>query len=279
MTQSAPGKAFREGMSLVEIVRQFPDDATAEAWFAETRWPGGPVCPYCDSPNVLTGAKHKTMAYCCRPCRKRFSVTTGTVMESSSLGYQTWAIAIFLLLTSQKSVSSMKLHRDVKISQKAAWHLAHRLRTALVVGVKDRQTHEVAASVVAATDQATLQGFVRDTVEPGAQVFTDDYGAYRGMDGYAHEAVSHSASEYVRGHVHSNGIESFWSMLKRAHKGTLHKLSPKHLQRYVDEFAARHRLRAADTMDQLRIVVRRMLGKRLRYRDLISENGLPNGTR
>lgn len=63
----------------------------------------------------------------------RFSVKTGTVMESSNLGYQTWAIAMFLLLTSLKSVSSMKLHRDVKIGQKAAWHLAHRLRAALAV--------------------------------------------------------------------------------------------------------------------------------------------------
>ena len=242
MTQSAPGKAYREGMSLVEIVQMLPDDAAAEKWFAETRWAEGPVCPYCDSPNVQTGAKHKTMGYRCRPCRKRFSVKTGTVMESSNLGYQTWAIAMFLLLPSLKSVSSMKLHRDVKISQKAAWHLAHRLRAALavdaaryegpaeidesdfggrrrsmsnaqrkgatgrgmvgetaVVGVKDRETNEVSAAVVASTDQATLQGFIRDGVEPGTQVFTDDHGAYRGLEGYAHEAVSHSASEAGNG--------------------------------------------------------------------------------
>ncbi|MXW71097.1 MAG: transposase [Acidobacteria bacterium] len=68
-------------------------------------------------------------------------------------------------------------------------------------------------------------------------------------------------------------------MLKRAHKGTFHKLSPKHLQRYVDEFAVRHGLRSADTMERLRIVVRRMLGRRLRYRDLIAKNGLPSGAR
>ena len=134
MTHKAPGKSHREGMSLVEILRMFPDDATAEAWFAELRWPGGAVaCPHCGSMNVQTGAKGK-MPYRCREkeCgRKRFSVRTRTVMDSSNLGFQTWAIAMFVLLTSLKSVSSMKLHRDLKITQKSAWHLAHRLRVAL----------------------------------------------------------------------------------------------------------------------------------------------------
>ena len=133
MTQSTPGKAYREGMGLVDIVHLFPNDTVAEAWFAAERWPDGPVCPYCDSSNVQSGAKHKTMPYRCRPCRKRFSLKTGTVMESSNLGYQTWAIAMFLLVTSLKSVSSMKLHRDLSVTQKAAWHLGHRLRAALAV--------------------------------------------------------------------------------------------------------------------------------------------------
>ena len=130
MSQKAPGKAFRKGISLIEITRMFPDDKTAEQWFAETRWPDGPRCPYCESDHIQTGAAHKTMTYRCRKCRKRFSVKTGTVMQASNLGYQTWAIAIYLLMTNLKGVSSMKLHRDLGISQKSAWHLAHRLREA-----------------------------------------------------------------------------------------------------------------------------------------------------
>ena len=132
MTQNAPGKHFRKGISLVKLFRMFPDDETAEAWFADMRWPHGPACPHCGSTRVLTGAKHATMPYRCREkeCRKRFSLKTGTVMEASNIGYQKWAIAIYLALTSLKSVSSMKLHRDLEITQKSAWHMAHRLRKA-----------------------------------------------------------------------------------------------------------------------------------------------------
>ena len=133
MAQKAPGKHFRKGMSLIDIMRMFPDNATAEAWFVKIHWPHGPACPHCGSTNVLSGAKHSTMPYRCREkeCRKRFSVRTGTVMQSSNLGYQIWAMAIYLCLTSLKGLSSMKLHRDLNITQKSAWHLAHRLRKAL----------------------------------------------------------------------------------------------------------------------------------------------------
>ena len=133
MAHEAPGKHFRKGISLIEVMRTFPDDATAAAWFVNVRWPHEPACPYCGSANVLSGAKHKTMPYRCREkeCRKRFSVRTGTVMQSSNLGYQTWAMAIYLCLTSLKGVSSMKLHRDLNITQKSAWHLSHRIRKAL----------------------------------------------------------------------------------------------------------------------------------------------------
>ena len=133
---SAPGKHYRKGISLKQLNAMFPDDATAERWFIEQRWPDGIACHYCGSTNVQTGAKHKTMPFRCREkeCAKRFSVRTGTVMQSSKLGFQTWAIAMYLLTTSLKSVSSLKLHRDLEITQKSAWHLAHRLRAAAVQG-------------------------------------------------------------------------------------------------------------------------------------------------
>jgi len=120
-------------MSLVDLLRKSPDDAAAEAYFVARRWPSGPVCPHCGSVNVQTGAKHKTMPCRCREkeCAKRFSAKTGTVMEGSKLGMQTWMIATYLLTTSLKSVSSMKLHRDLSINQRSAWFLAHRLRLAL----------------------------------------------------------------------------------------------------------------------------------------------------
>ena len=94
------------------------------------RWRDGPACPHCQSHNVQSGAAHPSMPYRCRGCGKRFSVRTGSVMAESKLGYQVWAIAIYLLTTGLKGVSSMKLHRDLGITQKSAWHLAHRIRAA-----------------------------------------------------------------------------------------------------------------------------------------------------
>lgn len=96
------------------------------------------------------------------------------------------------------------------------------------------------------------------------------------MSEYRHEAVNHSAKEYVREMAHTNGMESFWSMLKRGYQGTFHKL---HLDRYVREFSGRNNIRPRDTLDMMRSVAIGMEGKRLRYRDLIADNGLPSRAR
>ena len=315
MSHKAPGKAYRKGITLKQIMRMFPDDDAAERWFIEQRWPNGVCCPVCGSVNVQSGCKHKSMPFRCREkeCGKKFSVKTGTVMECAKVGYQDWIIAAFLLMTSLKSVSSMKLHRDIGITQKTAWFLAHRLRAALyhrgmlfagpvevdetyvggrrrnmsnskrkeladtgrgavgktaVVGAKDRATKQVAARVIESTDSETLKGFVKSHAKPGATVYTDDAGAYHALP-FDHATVRHSLAEYVKGDIHTNGIESLWSMLKRAHKGTFHKLSPKHLDRYVQEFAGRHNIREQDTIEQMHSLAKGMTGKRLRYRDLV----------
>ena len=128
MAQKGPGKSYRKGLTLVEVFQMFPDDEAAAAWIAKTRWPDGPRCPHCGSENVQEGVKHPSMSYRCRSCRKFFSVRTGTVMENSKLGAQIWVLATYLLSTGIKGTSSMKLHRDLGITQKSAWHLAHRIR-------------------------------------------------------------------------------------------------------------------------------------------------------
>ena len=312
MAQKAPGKSHRKGMTLQELLRMFPDDTTSERWFAEQRWPEGPHCPYCGSTNVQSGAKHKTMPYRCREkaCAKRFSVRTKTPMESSKLGFQTWAIALYQVTTNLKGVSSMKLHRDLGITQRSAWFLAHRLREAwkdnglqfsgpvevdetyiggleknkhahkkqrlgrggigktAIAGAKDRATGHVRAEIVPDTTKTTLHGFVASHAAPDATIYTDEGGGYHGLP-FNHQTVCHGVGEYVGGMAHTNGIESFWSMLKRAHKGTFHHFSEKHLDRYVTEFSGRHNDRDTDTVDQMAHVATNMVGKRLRYSDLI----------
>ena len=85
-----------------------------------------------------------------------------------------------------------------------------------------------------------------------------------------HETVKHSVSEYVNGQAHTNGMESFWGMLKRGYHGTYHRMSPKHLQRYVNEFSGRHNIRPMDTAEQMRAIIQGLEGKRLRYRELVA---------
>ena len=115
----------------------FPDDAAAEAWFIRQRWPGGIFCPHCGSGNVLEKARHKTMPHRCRDCRKRFSVRTGSPLQNSRLGYRVWALAIYMMAAGVKGTSSMRLHRDLGITQKSAWYLGHRIREAFRQDVPD----------------------------------------------------------------------------------------------------------------------------------------------
>ena len=129
MAHKAPGKAHREGITVVQLADMFPDEAAATAWFESQVWPSGRHCPRCGSINT-SEASHAKMPYWCTDCRSYFSVKAGTVMEGSKLPLRKWAFAIYLHLTSLKGVSSMKLHRDIGVPQKTAWFMLQRIRKA-----------------------------------------------------------------------------------------------------------------------------------------------------
>ncbi len=302
----APGRADRCGVTVMDAVRMFDTEAKAEAWFPEQRWPNGVYCPHCGPKNVADMASRKPQPWCCRDCRKHFSVKTGTMRHSSNIELSKQAMCIYFCSTNLKGVSSMKWHGDLGIGQKAAWCMAHRIRQvwdqreepflspveanetyiggleknkhqdkrvaaagwpvgkAIVDGVRERETGKIAAKVVPDTTAVTLTGLVQGHAEPGAQVFTGE--AY----GYEHQAVMHSTGEYVNDMAHTNGMESFWSMLKRGYQGTYHKMGCEHLHRYINAFRGRHNQRLLDTLVQMVKVVKGGDGKQTTYEEMIA---------
>ena len=311
-SQSGPGKSYRAGITLMDAVKMFDTEEKAEAWFVEQRWPDGVVCPFegCESLRITEVKNRRPQPWRCKDCLKFFSIKTGTMMHSSNIPLSKWAIAFYLHATSLKSISSMKLRRDLGIGQKAAWYMGHRIRgmwgkeedkfagavevdetyiggleknkhadkrqnagrgavgKTAVVGVRDRTTGRVNTEVVESTDKGTLQNFVIRHTTPDATVYTDEAVAYQGLP-RPHEAVKHSANEYVRGMAHTNGLESHWAMFDRAVMGTFHHISAKHLSLYTMEFDGRHNARPLDTAEIMGQIARDSAGKRMTYASLI----------
>lgn len=298
---AGPGRSHRETISLFELTGRFPDEASAEQWFVTQRWPDGIDCPFCGGDSIYVSPNAQPMPYRCRSCRKYFSVRTKTVMHRSKLPLRTWLFAMYLNATSLKGVSSLKLHRDLGISQPAAWFLNHRIREAFtsgdnllsgpieideaylggtarnrpkhrrltaIVGIRDRTTREIRAMVVHRTTQPHLLRALAMNVSRSSHVYSDGNPSYNVLP--HHTAVRHSVSEYVAGEAHTNGIESFWAMLKRAFHGTFHHFSPKHMHRYISEMATRQSWRELSTVQILERIAQRFVGKSLSYNVLTS---------
>ncbi|MYA87076.1 MAG: IS1595 family transposase [Boseongicola sp. SB0662_bin_57] len=305
MTRNASGRSHREGMTVAQLRKMFPDNDTAEKWLEEQRWPDGKRhCPDCGSVNHLVVKTRKPMPYRCRDCRAYFSVRKGTAMDSSKIGFQNWAIAFCMMTTGIKGTSSMKLYRELGIRQATAWFLVQRLREgfmggldkpfpgpvevdetavggkrknmcgkkrlagrrcagkAIAAGVKDMETKKGGAAVVDRTNAKVLQGFVKDCVEETAT-------ACRGI-AHEHDGMPRNAGEHVRGEVHTNGMEGFWSLFNRVYHGAFHHLSRNQLDRRASASTGRNNVRDVGTLDQIAFFARGIVGKRIRFRELVT---------
>lgn len=299
---------------------QHQNEEAARAWFENLRWPDGVVCPHCGSIGKAY-ARSKPGLYRCaeRECRKDFTVTTKSVMESSHIPLRLWAQAFTLLCSSKKGMSSHQVHRTLKITYKSAWFLTHRIREAMRTGglgrlggegkiveadetyygkaelpqiAKDRgyrylkgtkkyNNRPVVALVerggnvrtfhVANADKVTVSKIVMDNVAKETRLHTDESRLYTGADRHflAHETVMHSAKEFVRGDVHTNSAEGYFSIFKRGMRGIYQHCGEKHLHRYLAEYDFRynHRIRLGyNDGDRAALAVKGVAGKRLTYR-------------
>jgi len=166
------------------------------------------------------------------------------------------------------------------------WHLSKRAsrkrfsedkpksEKVVVVGLLDRDSRQVRASVVPNVNRETLQDAILANIEGKSTVYTDGWAGYKNLKAldYVHETVNH-LEEYVRGEVHTNGIENFWALLKRGLKGTYVAVEPFHLDRYVTEQVFRYNNRKMNDADRFDLAVRGMVGKRLTYAEVTGKVG------
>ena len=258
----------------------YPDDNACLQRIFELKYAGVSVCEKCKKPfkyHKLTGLK----LYSCQFCGWNIAPTADTIFHKSSTPLTDWFYSIYLFSVSKNGVSAMELQRQLGCTYKTAWRIAHRIRFLFdevggglqnivevdetymggrrpfnksgrntehktpVFGMVERKG-KVRAQVVVDTKRKTVMPIIREHIQIGTEVMTDNYRPYDvlGKEGYIHQTVSHDVKEYARGNVHTNTIEGFWSQLKRSINGTYHAVSPKHLQSYVNEFSFRynHRL-------------------------------------
>ena len=308
--------------SLMQAIRYFSNPDICVEFVAAMRWPDGAVCPWCDSQN--NGFLKTRRIWKCRDCRKQFSVKQGTIFEDSPIPLDKWLTAVWLIVNCKNGISSYEISRNLKLTQKSAWFVLHRVRLALrngslekmgndgspvevdeafiggnpkfmhasrrnklsikrginadhktaVMGMLDRETRQVRAKLIPDVTRETLQNEILRELERGATVYTDGATGYDNLarKEFVHETVNHM-EEYVRGQVHTQSIENFWSLLKRGLKGTYVAVEPFHLSRYLDEQVFRFNNRATkdnplDDADRFMLAVSQISGKRLTYADL-----------
>lgn len=279
--------------SFIDLFNSLHDENSCREFLESERWHGDSICPHCHkqcsehyklkSKGVFKGL------YKCKYCRKRFTVTVGTIFEGSHVPLKKWFYAIYVFLSHKKGISSTQLSKDIGVTQKTAWFILERIRYNLKDKVKvefktETQVDETYVGgrnkgrfknvqgrslkskipvvgllsdgkaytiVVPNTGGKVLKGIIDALVQKGSTVITDGWKGYFGLSkSYRHEVVEHSTGEYVRNGFHTNGIEGFWSHLKRGIMGIYHKVSPKHLFRYCDEFAFRYNTRDMSDIDR-----------------------------
>ena len=260
-------------MNLISLFERFPDDGKCRRYLELLRWPTGVCCTRCGDMNV-SRIKGR-IQWDCLGCGHQFSVMAGTIMQDSHLSLRKWFAAIYLMCESKKGMSANQMKRTLGTTYRTAWHLCHRVREAMgndpfdgptlfgvvevdetLVGGKakgaGRGSRKNKTWVAGAIQRGgkvrleripnirrhTLHDFINRTVKDEAEaIYTDELKSYLGIADHdtRHETVNHSKEEWVVGDVHTNGIEGVWSLFKRSIVGSFHKISAKHLDRYLEE--------------------------------------------
>ena len=292
--------------SILELIQAFPDQQTCIDHLEQLRWNGNVVSPFDPTSKVYDCKGNK---YKCKNTGKYFNVKTNTIFDNTKMPLQKWFLAIWLVTSHKKGISSLQLGRDLNITQKSAWFMLGRIRQCFgidndqleneveadetFVGGKNKNRHankkfkgtsddktpvlgmverggKLSAKAIENTTRETLSREIINTVKEGTKLYTDEYASYKSLQRiYDHSFVKHSRRQYVKGNVHTNTIESFWAILKRGIFGIYHFTSKKHLQLYVDEFVFRYNSRHTTEAIRFNSLLTN-LENRITYKELIN---------
>lgn len=301
--------------TLQEAILYFSNPDNCVAYAVSKRWPNGVICPNCGSKEVSYLPSRRVWQCKTRHPKSQFSVKVGSIYEDSAIGLDKWLTATWMVVNCKNGVSSYEVQRSIGVTQKSAWFMLHRIRTAMTdtdgaklgrlgpveidetfVGGKVKNMHKgkraknvglqggagkaivmgmlerggkVRAGVIEDRTKRIMQPIVADHIATGSHIITDEFTTYPFItkDHY-HEVINHIEG-YVRSHIHTNGIENFWSLLKRGLNGTYIAVRPFHLDKYVDEQVFRYNNRK-DIGDsgRLALCVEQGFGRRLTYKQL-----------
>ncbi len=275
-----------KSLTVKQFFAQYPTDEACLQHIFEVRFGADHTCPKCEVPRKWYRIKAER-AYSCGTCGHHLHPTVGTIFEGSRTSLQSWFYAIYLFTTTRHGVPAKELERQLGVTYKTAWRMGHKIREhmaavdgdeplsgdvevdeafiggvmprsegpkmsnkTIVLGMLERDG-DVHTQVIPNTAKYTLQNAIKDTVEQGSTIHTDEHSGYQGIDqdmfgenyDYSHMTVNHSAGEYVDGNAHVNGIENFWSQLKKGISGTHIHASDKWMTNYAKEFEYRYNCR------------------------------------
>lgn len=305
----------KEIKSILELISAFPTEQSCIDHLEQLRWNGNVVSPFDSASKVYNCKGNK---YKCKDTGKYFNVKTGTLFDNTKIELQKWFLAIWIVTSHKKGISSLQLSRDINITQKSAWFMNHRIRNcfgikerkeqldgnvevdATFVGGKMKNKHKearetfrgttggtthmttvlgllkrdkgVTTQIINTEDQVSVTPPILKIVDRKATLITDGQGAYRHMKHFFknHQIINHAQNEYARGIYHTNSVENFWSLLKRGIVGIYHYVSPKHLQKYCDEFAFRYNTRKNTETSRFNLLLANCT-YRLTYKELIND--------
>lgn len=298
--------------SLLDVIKTFDTEQKCIDHLTVLRWDGNIVSPFDAESKVYVCKGNK---YKCKNTGKYFNVKTNTLFDNTKIKLQKWFLAIYLVTSHKKGISSVQLGKDIGVTQKSAWFMLQRIRACFggndneklegqvqvdetYVGGKISNMHQnspirknsknagyehktpvlgmitdkkVIAKQINKSNIESIVPLIEKHIDKESILVTDNFGPYKtiGKEYKAHKIVRHGLGQYVFNGFHTNSIEGFWSHFKRSVIGIYHHVTPKHIQKYIDETSFRYNTRELNEAQRMNVLFAN-IENRTTYKNLIN---------